>query len=68
MIRTTRRQRRAVIGHIGRRAIARRARTLTARVLQLDAEGFGPAAIASSTGLAERTVRTVLEDPGEGGA
>lgn len=64
----TRRQRRIADRRIGKREITRRARTLVVRVLELDAEGFGPSAIASSTGLAERTVRAVLESagPGEG--
>lgn len=61
----TRKQRRAADRHVGRRERTRQARAKAARVVQLDAEGFGAAAIASSTGLTERTVRAVLK-PGEG--
>jgi DNA-binding NarL/FixJ family response regulator len=60
---TTRRERRAAIRHLGRREITRRARRIVVRVLELAAQGFGPSAIASTTGLSERTVRAVLEDP-----
>jgi hypothetical protein len=61
MPRATRKERRAVANHLGRREVHRRAERLTGRVFELDAEGFGPAAIASSTGLGEPTVRAVLE-------
>lgn len=47
----TRRERRAAARHLGRREITRRARTLTARVLELSEQGYSPAAIANSTGL-----------------
>ncbi len=59
----TRRERRAANKRRGRREITRRAEALLERVLELDAEGRSPAAIASSTGLYEETVLAVLEDP-----
>lgn len=61
MTRPTRSQRRAAIRHVGRREITRRARALQGRVLELDAEGYSPAAITSSTGLPEGTVLAALE-------
>ncbi len=63
MPRATRKQRRAANRRVGRREITRRASTLVVRVLELDAQGFGPSAIASSTGLGEPTVRSVLGSP-----
>ncbi len=56
----TRRQRRIADRRIGKREITRRARTLVVRVLELDAEGFGPSAIASTTGLSLETVTGAL--------
>ncbi len=59
-MKATRRQRRDADRRLGRRALDRRARRLTVRVLELDAEGFGPSAIASTTGLSLETVTGAL--------
>ncbi len=61
-MKATRRERRSARRRMGQREITRRAEALVERILELDAEGRLPTAIASSTGLRERTVRAVLEE------
>lgn len=62
----SRRERRAVVRHLGRREITRRANATVKRVHELSGQGLSPAAIASTTGLPEERVLALLEDRGEG--
>lgn len=59
----TRKERRLAARRLGKRGIARRAEALVKRILELSEgnPGRSPAAIASSVGLAEETVKRVLE-------
>lgn len=62
----TRRQRRAVDKHVGKRELDRKARTLTARVHELASQGYAPPTIARVTGLPSGVVDVVLKDAEEG--